>query len=115
MVGSFSRLLSDGDTPDRTLAVLDDGQPEPVWDLFVNAFGDLGIDLVDTDLDGIRFHTGHTEPYRKSWFVVFSPPDERIDPAALLAYQTDSNVWRSTWTYEPKRVVDIRDRIERTF
>lgn len=253
MVESFSGLLPDGDTPDRTLAVLGDNQPEPVWDLLVDAFGNLGVDLVETDLDGdreervvliendtvvatspmesvrnaillvnsdlyttglsgieryeapdvltamegdtytlrgfpestkeklllivmsryierralevdggrldvafqrlsrikseygtgriyrrlsesevevhaygvpdsvpadldgIRFHTGHTEPYRKSWFVVFSPPDGRIDPAALFALQTDSNAWRSTWTYEPERVRSIRDRIERRF
>lgn len=72
-------------------------------------------DSVPDGLDGIRFHTGHTEPYRRSWFVVFSPPGDRIDPAALLAVETDPNVWRSMWTYDSEQVTELRNRIQRAF
>lgn len=68
-----------------------------------------------TDLDGLNIHTGRTEGYRSSWFVVFSPPDDDIEPAALLAVETDPNVWRSMWTYDPEKITEIRRRIDRDF
>ena len=72
-------------------------------------------DSYPTDIDGLWTHTGHSEAYRRSWFVVFSPPDERAEPAALFALETDRNVWRSTWTYDPDRVTEIRRHIDRNF
>jgi hypothetical protein len=72
-------------------------------------------DSAPVDLDGLWMHTGRNEAYRRSWFVVFSPPDDGIDPAALFAVETDRNVWRSMWTYDPDRVTEIRRYIDRNF
>jgi hypothetical protein len=72
-------------------------------------------DSYPTDIDGLWTHTGHSKAYRRSWFVVFSPPDDRVDPAALFARETDRNVWRSTWTYDPDRIDAIRQYIDRNF
>jgi hypothetical protein len=72
-------------------------------------------DSPPTDLGGLNIHTGRTEKYRSSWFVVFSPFDEDVEPAALLAVEIDSNVWRSMWTYDPETIAKIRRCIDRNF
>ena len=72
-------------------------------------------DSYPIDIDGLWTHTGDTEAYRRSWFVVFSPPGDRVDPAALFALETGQNVWRSMWTYEPDRIDVIRQYIDRNF
>ena len=51
MVEPLDRLLSAGDVPDRTLAVVDGTQPAPVMDLFEEAFGSLEVDLTTRDID----------------------------------------------------------------
>lgn len=72
-------------------------------------------DSYPINIDGLWTHTGDTEAYRRSWFVVFSPPGDRVDPAALFALETGRNVWRSMWTYEPDRIDAIRQYIDRNF
>jgi hypothetical protein len=72
-------------------------------------------DSLPTDLEGLNVHTGRSEKYRSSWFVVFSPPDSGVEPAALLAVENDPNVWRSMWTYDPEKITKIRRRIDRNF
>ena len=55
-------------------------------------------------------HTGTSYPYRRSWFVVFTPPDDLDgDRVALLALEDEPNVWDGFWTFSPELV----DRIER--
>ncbi|WP_299235752.1 DICT sensory domain-containing protein [Natronomonas sp.] len=45
MVTAFESVLSAETAPERTLAVVDGTQPEPVLDLFQEAFGSVGADL----------------------------------------------------------------------
>lgn len=63
-------------------------------------------------LDDVTIHTGRSERYQNSWFVVFTPPRDRgEEAAALVAVETDKNVWRSRWTYSRDHVDSIRRRI----
>lgn len=59
----------------------------------------------------VTVHTGTSYPYRRSWFVVFRPPEgsDPADHAALLALEDEPNVWDGFWTFRPELV----DRIER--
>jgi hypothetical protein len=55
-------------------------------------------------------HTGTSYPYRRSWFVVFSPPNgDGGDHVALLALEEEPNVWDGFWTFRPELV----NRLER--
>lgn len=57
----------------------------------------------------VTVHTGTSYPYRRSWFVVFTPPDGVDgDHVALLALEDEPNVWDGFWTFRPKLV----DRLE---
>jgi len=58
----------------------------------------------------VTVHTGTSYPYRRSWFVVFQPPEdgEATDHAALVALEDEPNVWDGFWTFRPELV----DRIE---
>ena len=58
----------------------------------------------------LSVHTGTSYPYRRSWFVVFTPPDDAEgDHVALLALEDEPNVWDGFWTFRPELV----GRIER--
>jgi hypothetical protein len=86
---------------------------------------DVYAALADTDVDvhvygvgdaaslsplPVTVHTGTSFPYRRSWFVVFTPPaDAAGDRVALLALEDEPNVWDGFWTFRPELV----DRIER--
>jgi hypothetical protein len=77
----------------------------------------------------VTVHTGSSYPYRRSWFVVFTPPggsdpesgmdgwngsdigngkdDENGDHAALVALEDEPNVWDGFWTFRPELVSRI--------
>jgi len=58
----------------------------------------------------VTVHSGTSYPYRRSWFVVFTPPDgDDGDHVALLALGDEPNVWDGFWTFRPELV----DRLER--
>ncbi|ATW89836.1 diguanylate cyclase/two-component system sensory protein [Halohasta litchfieldiae] len=60
----------------------------------------------------VAVHTGDSYPYRRSWFVVFTPPDEgNIDPAALVALEDEPNLWDGFWTFRPELVDQIEQHI----
>jgi hypothetical protein len=80
-------------------------------DLDVHVYGVPDTDLGDIDA---TVHTGRSRRYRRSWFVVFAPPDGG-NPAALVAVETDRNTWRATWTYDRGRVGAIQDHIVERF
>lgn len=82
-------------------------------DLDVHAYG--VPDAALTDYDELTVHAGRSEPYRRSWFVVFTPPNDRERAAALVAVETGRNVWRAMWTYDSERVVAIQRHITETF
>lgn len=86
----------------------------------------LGETAVDVHLYGVRdgdelavdeldatVHVGDDEEYRRSWFVMFTPPDGAEGHVALVAVEVDDNTWRATWTYEPERVHRIRRYVDR--
>lgn len=81
MGDTFEEFLRETDVPDRTLAIVDDDQPEPVRDLFRRTFGSLGIDLdtptIDGELDGsvVLLENGD---------VVTTSPIEALRNAVLL-------------------------------
>lgn len=86
-------------------------------DVSVKAYGvpDVDAPTEPGGIEGVDVYPGSADRFRLSWFVVFSPPKPGPDPAALLAVEAESNVWRSIWTYDPKRVAKIRRRIDRLF
>lgn len=60
-------------------------------------------------------HVGDATDFRRSWFVVYDPPDgEEDESIALLAHEVDPRTWRGFWTYDPVRVQRIERYIERT-
>ncbi|WP_281194678.1 DICT sensory domain-containing protein [Halorubrum sp. F4] len=74
-----------------------------------------GVD--DADPAGelpVTVHTGTSYPYRRSWFVVFTPPEGSDaesgdrpgtgDHAALVALEDEPNVWDGFWTFRPELV-----------
>jgi len=81
-------------------------------DVEVHAYGVPDVDSVG--YDGMTIHSGRAERYRRSWFVVYTPPDGG-EHAALVAVETDQNVWRAMWSYDSDRVNAIRRHIIRRF
>ncbi|MDZ5812368.1 DICT sensory domain-containing protein [Halorubrum sp. AD140] len=56
----------------------------------------------------VTVHTGTSYPYRRSWFVVFTPPEGADgDHVALLALEDEPNVWDGFWTFRPELVTRI--------
>jgi len=56
----------------------------------------------------VTVHTGTSYPYRRSWFVVFTPPDGGGgDHVALLAIEDEPNVWDGFWTFRPELVTRL--------
>jgi len=66
-----------------------------------------------SELD-VTVHTGRDEPYRRSWYVVFRPPDGG-DGVALVAIETGDNVWRGAWTHDADRVRRIDSYLDEWF
>ena len=77
-------------------------------DVEVHAYG--VPDVTNVGYDGITVHSGRAERYQRSWFVVFTPADGG-EPAALVAVETNQNVWRAMWSYDPGRVDSIQQHI----
>lgn len=84
---------------------------------------DSGVDThvygVDDDPEAVpeldvSVHTGRNELYRRSWFVVFRPP-EGGDGVALVAIETGENVWRGMWTRDADRVRQVDSYLEAWF
>jgi DICT domain-containing protein len=86
----------------------------------------LGDSDVDTHLYGVRdepvpesigatVHAGTHEEYRRSWFVVFRPPEGETGHVALVAIETGDNVWRAMWTYDPERVTRVGEYVQQNF
>ncbi|WP_418284253.1 DICT sensory domain-containing protein [Halorubrum sp. DTA46] len=82
--------------------------------------------LADTDVDvhvygtgdpaalsdlSVTVHSGTTYPYRRSWFVVFTPSDDDGTHVALLAIEDEPNVWDGFWTFRPELVTQIEHHI----
>lgn len=60
----------------------------------------------------VTVHTGESHEYRRSWFVVFTPPDgSEIGPAALVALEDEPNLWDGFWTFRPELVRRIDQHI----
>lgn len=93
----------------------------------------LGESAVETYVYGIRddptviedldvtVHEGSSTAYQRSWVVLFQPPDaDRVrtgdaGPVALVAVETDANVWRGTWTYDADRVSRLESHLRDAF
>lgn len=86
----------------------------------------LGDSGVDTHVYGVRDepipddlavtpHAGTHEEYRRSWFVVFRPPEGEDGHIALVALETGDNVWRAMWTYDPDRVERVGEYVQQNF
>lgn len=86
-------------------------------DVATHVYGVRDDPEVIGDMD-VTVHAGRDDHYRRAWVVVFSPPADDPDAdghAALVAVQTDSNLWRGTWTFDPARVTRIEDYVSRRF
>ena len=82
-----------------------------------------GIQDDPTAVEGLNVtvHEGSSVEYRRSWVVLFQPPDgsrtdeARKGPMALVAVEIDSNVWRGLWTYDANRVSRLQSYLAQTF
>jgi hypothetical protein len=75
-----------------------------------------GVPDEKPDTDDVTVHTGTDDVYRHSWFVVFDPPTgAAVDPAAMVAVETEADTWEATWTYDPDRVGRIQRYVVETF
>jgi hypothetical protein len=75
-------------------------------------------DWIPSDELDVVTHGGHTDDFRDSWFVVYTPPeDETVEGrngeshVALLAVETAPREWEAFWTFEPDRVEAIESYI----
>lgn len=93
----------------------------------------LGESAVETHVYGIRddptvvddlgvtVHGGSSAEYRRSWVVLFQPPDDTHadksskEAVALVAVEIDANVWRGLWTYDADRVSRLESYVTDTF
>ena len=92
----LSRLKDERGTADVYRTIADRGV-----DVHVYGIGDLET----AESLPMTVHTGTSDPYRRSWFVVFTPPgDDAGDHAALLALEDEPNVWDGFWTFRPELV-----------
>jgi hypothetical protein len=62
----------------------------------------------------VTAHSGYKEDFRTSWFVVYTPEDASAEQAALLAIETEPQVWEGFWTYDPTLVSKLSEYIRRT-
>lgn len=81
---------------------------------------DAGVDVHvygvgdPTELSGLPLtvHAGTSYPYRRSWFVVFTPPEGGDgDHVALLAIEDEPNVWDGFWTFRSELVTRLERHI----
>jgi hypothetical protein len=81
-------------------------------------------DWVPSERFDVTTHAGHGPDFRDSWFVLFTPdpptpgadtPDTATDhgPVALLAVETEPQVWEGFWTFDPSLVADLNAYIAR--
>ncbi len=86
--------------------------------------------LSDTDLDvhvyglpdwspsdrlDLVAHSGDPEQLREVWFVIYRPPRDPQQAAALVAVQVEGNEWEAFWTYDPDRVAEVDRYVRTTF
>jgi hypothetical protein len=62
----------------------------------------------------VTAHGGYKEDFRTSWFVIYTPEDASAEQAALLAIETEPQVWDGFWTYDPTLVSKLSEHIRRT-
>lgn len=78
----------------------------------IHTYGVTGGKWIEDQGIDIAAHTGEADRYRKSWFVVYSPPPPSQDRSmALLAWELRNNEWRSSWTFDPEWVASIQEHI----
>lgn len=74
---------------------------------------------VANELD-VTVHADDSEPYRRSWVLVFTPPagdtaETDARSVALVAELIGDNRWRGMWTYDPDLVSGVRSYMRRQF
>jgi hypothetical protein len=88
-----------------------------VYDTLSNSGIDVHIygvgDIDPSETPPVTVHTGTSYPYKRSWFVVFTPPagSKTPDHAALVALEDEPNVWDGFWTFRPELVTQIETYI----
>jgi len=73
-----------------------------------------GVDDWDRPSLPVTVHTGTSPEYRRSWFVVFTPPDDAgpdAEQAALVALEDEPNLWDGFWTFRPELVTRVQNYI----
>lgn len=101
----------------RLSRITDEQGTERVYQTVGNSATNVHVYGVD-DWNGpslpVTVHTGTSSEYRRSWFVVFTPPEGArpdTDHAALVALEDEPNLWDGFWTFRPKLVERIDDYI----
>jgi len=64
----------------------------------------------------VTMHGGYDDTFRRTWFVLFVPPDGPGAPEsmALVARETRPRRWEAFWTTDGEFVGDVNRHVERT-
>lgn len=60
-------------------------------------------------------HDSGVEELRRSWFVVFTPPDGERGHIGLVAVEVGDDEWRAVWTETPECVARMDRYVRRAF
>jgi len=91
----------------RLSRVTDEQGTERVYQTVGNSATNVdvyGVDDWETPSLPVTVHTGTSAEYRRSWVVVFTPPEggrADADHAALVALEDEPNLWDGFWTFRP--------------
>jgi hypothetical protein len=121
-------LAADGGTLDASFQRLSRLDDEAGTRSVYQRLGDSGIDVhvygvrdgrrLAADRLPVTVHAGDGPDYRRSWLVVFTPPETGTgtatpEPFALVAVETGDNAWRGVCTDDPA-LVERAGRYART-
>lgn len=70
-------------------------------------------DWIPPEGSNLTIHGGYDPDFLDSWFVVFTSETDLEGSVALLAVETEPDIWRGFWTDEPGRVREINRYVER--
>jgi hypothetical protein len=59
----------------------------------------------------VTTHTGTSEEYRRTWVVSYLSPSEEAD-LAMVAYETEANVYEGFWTFDTRNVRTIDQAVQ---
>jgi hypothetical protein len=74
-----------------------------------------GVPDADPTVPAVTIHGSDTQELQESWFVIYESVHHPHEAAALIATERGPNTWEGCWTYDPTRVADMLDYLDRTY